>query len=144
VPHLRLLRPKIHLGGIERGRLAGDALGHLNARPLHRVNFLRIIRKKPDAGELEIAENLPRQQIAAQVGLESEALIGFHRVGAGVLQLIGAQFVEQANASALLQLVNQNASIFAGYSFYGQLQLRAPAIVPLVRTNASSPEPSNP
>src|SRR5205823_11023611 len=42
--------------------------------------------------------------------VEAELLVGVDRVEPGVLQLVGAQFVDQANAAALLREVEQDAA----------------------------------
>jgi hypothetical protein len=55
--------------------------------------------------------------------------VGLHRVGAGVLQLVGAQLVEQADAAALLQQVQQHAAAFRRDPAHRQVELM-PAVAP--------------
>src|SRR5207302_8428795 len=50
------------------------------------------------------------RQIDPLVGVEAELLVGVDRVEPGVLQLVGAQFVDQANAAALLREIEQDAA----------------------------------
>ena len=49
----------------------------------------------------------PGSCVVAQVAIEAQPLVGFHRVGALILQLIGAQLVEQPDAAAFLMFVDQ-------------------------------------
>ena len=67
----------------------------------------------------------PGQFVVAQVALKAELFVGFDRVGAVVLQLIGAEFVEQPDAAAFLVLVNQQAGAFLRDAFERDLELRA-------------------
>ncbi|MNC98442.1 hypothetical protein D3C83_163910 [compost metagenome] len=65
----------------------------------------------------------------AKVGVEAELFVGFHRVGAAVLQFVGTEFVEQSDAAAFLLFVDDEAALFSGDPFDGQFELR-PAIAP--------------
>ncbi|CAI8999925.1 hypothetical protein EMIT0P43_90232 [Pseudomonas jessenii] len=63
--------------------------------------------------------------VVTLVGGKAQALVGFNGVGATVLQLIGADLVQQTNAPAFLTQVEQYATTFAGDGLQGGLQLRA-------------------
>ncbi len=108
---------------------ARNALRHPDSGVLERGDLLGIVRQQAHALDLEIAQNLGGHAIVAQVGLETQAFVGFHRVGAAVLQFVGPQFVQQADAAPLLVLVNQQPAAFFGDQVQRQLQLR-PAIAP--------------
>ena len=62
----------------------------------------RIVGHHPDRGEPEVAEDLRADAVVPEVGREAEPLVGLHRVGARVLQRVGAELVEQPDAPALL------------------------------------------
>gem|GEM_PF-6598449 len=66
-----------------------------------------------------------RQLKFAAVGLEAELDVGFHGVEALVLQLIGFEFRHQADAAALLLLIEQNAGASLGDFAQGKLELQA-------------------
>ena len=51
--------------------------------------------------------------------------VGLDRVRALILQLIGAQLIEQPDAAALLVFVDQQAAAFGGDGIEGQLELPA-------------------
>src|SRR5215469_2900394 len=67
--------------------------------------------------------------VAAVVGFESEMVVGFDRVVAGVLKLIGQQLVYEANATSFLKLINQDAGTAFGNFAQGEVKLIA-AITP--------------
>ena len=67
------------------------------------------------------------QFVIAQVAIEAQLLVGFDGIGAAVLEFVGAQFVEQADAAALLELVDQQSAAGLGDAVEGDLQLR-PAV----------------
>ncbi len=64
----------------------------------------------------ELSQNGAGQGIISQIVFEPELLVGFDRVRALVLQFVGPQLVHQADAAALLQLVNDQAAAFARIS----------------------------
>ena len=73
----------------------------------------------------EVAQNLARQLVVAQIGFEAQPLVGFHGVGALILQFVGAQLVQQADAAPFLMLVDQQAAAFVGDRLQRQFKLRA-------------------
>jgi hypothetical protein len=63
--------------------------------------------------------------IVALVGGETQALVGFDGIGAAILQLVGADLVQQADATAFLAQIQQHATAFTGDGLHGGFQLRA-------------------
>ncbi len=61
----------------------------------------------------------------AQIRFKPQAFVRFDGVGASVLQLVSAEFVEQADAAALLMLIDQQAAACFGDQVERELQLRA-------------------
>ena len=76
-------------------------------------------------GEPEVAQHFAGQLVAAQVGLEAERLVGFHGIGALVLEFVGAQLVQQPDAAPFLVLVDEQAAALLGDALERQFQLRA-------------------
>jgi hypothetical protein len=88
-------------------------------------DFFGIVRDEPDGFEAEELEDGAGQFVVAEIAVEAELLIGFDGIGAFVLQLVGAKLVEQADASAFLQFVDQQAAAFGGDAGEGDVQLGA-------------------
>ncbi len=86
---------------------------------------MRIIGHEPDGIQAHVTQNGSGKLIAAQIGLKAELLIGLDGIGALVLKLIGAKFVQKSDAAALLVFVDQQAAAFAGDGAQGQFELRA-------------------
>jgi len=70
-------------------------------------------------------DNRGRNLVAAEIGLETELLIGLDCIGALILQFVRAQFVEQTNAATLLVLVDQQAAALSRDRVERELELRA-------------------
>ena len=104
---------------------AGHALDDFDAGPFESLDLLRIVREKAHLAYAERLENLARQGEVALVSLEAETFVRFDRVEAGILQLIGLQLRHEADASALLLLVNQDASAFVSDHRQRHLELLA-------------------
>ncbi len=62
-------------------------------------------------------------RVVTLVGGKAQALVGFDGIGAAVLQLVGADLVHQANATAFLTQVQQHATAFACDGAHGGFQL---------------------
>ena len=69
----------------------------------------------------------PGSSVVAQVAVEPELLVGFDGVRALVLQFVGAQFVEQPDAAAFLEFVDQQSPPFLRDAGKSDFELR-PAI----------------
>ena len=70
---------------------------------------IRRIRRTP-----EVAEDLGADAVVALVGPEAELLVRLDRVVALLLELVGPQLVEQADAAPLLEQVEQHAPALLG------------------------------
>ena len=68
--------------------------------------------------------------VVAKVGREAELEVGLHRVEPAVLQLVGAELVEQSDAPALLSEVEQHAAAL-GLDLPQRLLELGSAIAPL-------------
>ena len=63
--------------------------------------------------QAEVAEDLGADPVVAQVGRQAELDVGLDRVEAVLLELVGAQLVEQADPAPLLGEVEQHALALA-------------------------------
>src|SRR5688572_18523853 len=72
----------------------------------------RIVRHQSKLTKTEIGEDLRAKSVIAKVGFEAQRLVGFHRVHALVLKLIGFELVDEPDASALLSYVQEHAASF--------------------------------
>ena len=72
-------------------------------------DLLRIVGQDADAGESEVDEDLRADAVVAQVRRQPEPQVRLDRVEPLLLQLVGAQLVEQPDAAPLLAEVEQHA-----------------------------------
>ena len=89
------------------------------------LEFGRIVGQQPDLGKSELAQHFGGGKIKPFVGVEAELLVGVDRIETLVLQRIGAQFVDEADAAPLLCQINQNAGARLGDLGNRTLQLFA-------------------
>src|SRR5579885_3738687 len=108
-----------------RRRKAGNALGNHDPGAFNRVHFVGVIRKQANARDAEIPQNSGGKTVVAKVGVETKLLVRLDRIGAGVLQFVGAQFVQQTDAAPFLMLVDEQSASFPGNPLQGNLELRA-------------------
>ncbi len=113
VSHAPCLRAHVLRVVLVRSMLDRYLGAHRQPVALQAKDLLRVVRKDPDRGEPEVGEDLRADPVVAQVGWQPKALVGFDRVKAVLLQAIGAQLVEQANASPLLGEVEQDSFALA-------------------------------
>ena len=123
---LFFLSLEIFLGVRAGSDFAGDAFDDFALRRVSRAFTLsglfesRRTRVTPSA--LRISAG--RAEVAVVV-LEAEALVGFDGVESGILQFVGLQLGHQADAAALLLLVDENARAFLGDHRERKFQLLA-------------------
>src|SRR5204863_3772291 len=86
---------------------------HRQAVALHAADLLGVVGEDADRAEAEIDEDLRSNPIVAQVRGQPQAQVGLDRVEAFLLQLVGAQLVQQADAAALLGEVKDHSLALA-------------------------------
>ena len=128
--HLLPLGAEIGKAGVEHVGHAGNALHHLHSGLLHGFHFFGVVGHQPDRFQAEELQDGAGQFVIAEIAIEAQLLVGFDGVGALVLEFVSAQFVEQADAAALLELVDQQSAACLGDAGEGDFQLR-PAIAAL-------------
>ena len=112
VPHLVALRLEVIpvLGvGLDLDRLLRDD-GEPEAGDAG--DLLRIVREHANGREPEVGEDLRADAVLAGVGGEAEPEVRLDGVEALLLELVGAKLVQQADASALLREVEDDAEAF--------------------------------
>ncbi len=112
------------------GRLQRHTLDDGQAAALQPGDLVRVVGQQAQGDHVQIAQHLGRYAIVAQVGLVAEQQIGLHRVVADVLQVIGAQLLQQADAPPLLTKVEQHAAPLGGNEAHRRGQLRAAIAAP--------------
>jgi len=127
MPELLFLGPHVIFGRFHRLRDTGDPFYHPHTRAFQRLDLLWIVRHQPHRADSQVDQDRAGQLITAQVGFETQLLIGLDRIGALILKLIGAQLIEQTDPTAFLIFVNDQAPTLARNGRESQLQLR-PAI----------------
>ena len=125
VAHFFLLGAEVALKGFVRLDLGGDALSDRDAGGLKRGDFLRIVGDEADAGDAEELEDFGGELVGAAVGGETELDVGFDGVQALVLELVGAELGHEADAAALLLLIEEDADALGGDAGERELELEA-------------------
>ena len=74
-------------------------------------DLFRVVGQEPDFPDAEVVEDLGTHSVVAQVGGETELLIGFNRVEAPLLEFVGVNLRPEANAPPFLPKVEENPVI---------------------------------
>ena len=80
----------------------GDALGHVDAEVLQALRLVRVVGHQPHRLDAEVAQHLGRGAVVAGVGGQAEVEVGVDGVAAAVLQLVGLQLGDEADAASLV------------------------------------------
>src|SRR5579884_40907 len=137
VPHLLSFRLEI-FAVIRIGRNAQrDPLDDLQPVAFQSRDLHGVVGHKPDLLETQIDHDLRADAIIPQIGLKAEHLVGLHGIGALLLQLIGAQLIDQADAAPLLLQIDQHAAPLIGDHLQRQVQLAAAVALERVEQIAS-------
>ena len=90
-----------------------DLLADAQPVALQAVDLLGVVGEDPDRAQPEVDEDLGADAVLAQVGGQAELEVGVDGVEALLLELVGAQLVEQADAAPLLGEVDEHAAALA-------------------------------
>ena len=96
------------------GDLGGDALGDADADGLEGGDFFGVVGDEADGGDAEQGEDGCGRVVLAAVGLEAELEVGLDGVQPLLLQLVGLELGHEADAAALLVLVDEDAAAGGG------------------------------
>src|SRR2546426_2048676 len=108
VPELVALCAEVFPVGLRRWDLDGYALGDVKTVSLETDDLLRIVGQELQVLDPEIHEDLGADAVVAQVGMEAQRRVGFDRVLALVLKLVGAHLVEKPDPAPLLPHIDED------------------------------------
>ena len=93
-------------------RSDGDAFYDFDAEAFEAVDFFRVVREQADFFSAHVLENLGTDPVFAKVRSETEFFVGFDCIVALFLEDIGFEFIDEADATAFLAHVEENAPAF--------------------------------
>ena len=125
MPHFGFFCFEVFAGDFRNARLAGHAFDDLDAGFFELADFFGIVRKQADFLCAEFFEDFRWKFVFAGVRGKTESFVGFDRVHALILQLIGAQLVHQADAAAFLRKIKQHTARRFRNFFERKFKLRA-------------------
>src|SRR6266540_798980 len=111
VPELRALGLQVVAVLVVRRDLDRHLLDDRQAEALDARDLLRVVREDSNRREPEIGEDLVADPVFAHVGRETELEVGLDGVHPVLLELVGLQLVEKADAPALLRHVEEYAAL---------------------------------
>ncbi len=82
-----------------------------------------IVGQQPDRADPQVLEDQGGHMIIAFIGLMPQQEIGIYRVVACVLEVIGAQFVQKADAATFLAQVDKDSTFGGGNAMESLVQL---------------------
>ncbi len=114
--------------GTDRKR---NPLDDLQAVAVQPDPFCRVVGQQAHGPHTEVHQNLGADPVVPGVSGQAEFEVGVHGVRAGVLQLVGLQFVQQTDAAALVPPhVKHHAAVLPGDHRHRGVQLRSAVAAP--------------
>ena len=104
-----------------------QALDHRDAQALQGQHFGRVVGQQAHALHAQLLEHAGRHGVVAGIVGQAQQAVGLDRVGPRLLQRVGANLVDQADAPALLAQVQQHAAPGLGDGLQAGLKL-SPAV----------------
>src|SRR5262245_19599221 len=90
--------------------LDGDAFDNAQAVAVQADDLAGVVGEQADVADAQIVENLGADAVVTQIGAEAEAVVGFDSVEPlGLLELVGLELGQEANALAFLTHVEHDA-----------------------------------
>ena len=90
--------------------LDGDALGDLDAELLELVDLVGVVGEQTHGLDAELPQDLGPDEVFAFVSGKAQGQVGLEGVHALLLELVGLEFVDQADPAALLAHVEEDAA----------------------------------
>jgi len=97
----------------------------LNVELFHGVQLATIVGHELERPYAKVSEHGITHSVVAKVIGKSKLMVGFHGICAILLKCVGANFVDQAYASAFLSQIKQYASSLLGDALQGAFELCA-------------------
>ena len=110
VTHLGVLGVHIELVFLVASHLNRLAANDLEPETVETVDLGRVVGHEAELVDAEIGKDRSACAILAQVGSEAEGEVRLDGVHALILQVIGAQLVDEADATTLLTQVEEHAA----------------------------------
>jgi hypothetical protein len=104
VAHLVALRAEVGAVVVGGGDLDGELLDDLEAVAGDGVDLLGVVGEEAHLADAEVEEDLRAGAVLAEVGGQAELEVGLDGVGALVLEGVGLELVDQADAAALRRM----------------------------------------
>ena len=125
VTKLLFLGLEIFFGVLAGSDFAGYTFHNLHSGPFQGMDLVGIIGEQAHTGNAQRFQNFAGEREVAVVGFETETLVGFDGIEAGILEFVGLELGHQADAASLLLLVDQDAGPFLGNHGERKLELLA-------------------
>ena len=131
VPHLVSLGVQVVAPFGAIGCDDGDLVDHFQVVAVvnERVGLLRIVRQEPDPGKAQVLEDLKADAIVARVGAVTQGRVRLDGIEPLVLEIIGADLLDQADPPPLLGQVDECADPLGADHLQGHAELVA-AVAP--------------
>ena len=105
--------------------LEGHPGGHLDPQFLQAFDLVGVIGQEADGIDSQVPQDEAGHGVVPFVHFVAQEQVGLGGVVAQVLEVVGPQFIQQADAPALLAQVEDDAAAGRGDLLQGQLQLLA-------------------
>ncbi|CWO97868.1 Uncharacterised protein [Neisseria meningitidis] len=105
--------------------MQGDAFDHVNPSIFQGLDFFGVVGQQFDRADAQIFVDRLRQTEIAGIDGQPECQIGFNRIHTLVLQMIGADFVNQPDAASFLTQIDDDAAPLCLYRPHGRFKLRS-------------------
>lgn len=109
VPHFLVFGIHVRFVLLVAGHLYRIAVHHFYTVMVQSEYLHRIVGHQDQLTDTQIRQDGTAHIVVAQIGLEAEGQIGLHSIHSPVLQLIGAELVDQSDAAALLTQIQQHS-----------------------------------
>ena len=86
-------------------------------------DLARVVGHQTQGLDAHVLKHRQADCVITLIGRKAQTFVGLNGVSAAVLQLVGADLVQQANAAAFLTQVQQHAAAFAGDGLQGRFEL---------------------
>lgn len=103
----------------------GDGFGDFEAESLEARAFGGVIGDQLHFADAEVVEDLGSEAVVALVGFKSEGFVGFDGIEASILEFIGTEFIDDADAATFLSDVEDDAGFFGFDHLEGGAELVA-------------------
>ena len=87
---------------------------YIDTHVAQRLDLARVVSHQLELADTQVIEHRQADGVVTLIRAKAQALIGFYGIRAAILQLIGADLVQQADTTAFLTQVEQDTAAFMG------------------------------